>query len=422
MSDQDIPKETRAFFDHPGCVVNVGLVSFGEALRRQNVEVIHVDWHPPKIEIEPSPATRLANMEAWEQLDAGEPRLLGVRPAGEVIVGWPERTVICPGPPIPEGAVLPPALADRVVSALLVEGWANDFEEGSQLLVDAKVSLAPSAAWNAVLPAFTVLSPSTLVFVVEDKDGRRAFGPLWQSPADGASELSSRNALARSLDAALIAVGGLDLVELAKLGLSVGDAGYGPGPAGRAILFLHLVGLLTQVEEKVPARWLDLLRGESQLYLHLLLPMARLLSNRVVRPEASLVTRMGGNGLGFGLAIGSEWVVSSPVSPKLAFVGDDPMLEVIGLGAMALAGSPSLALHLGMRPAEGIQMTLEMYEITQGASHRWQIPLLEPRGVPMGLNSWYVLDSGLLPSVVCRTGTSWELMPVPEELFRTALT
>ena len=37
----------KNLFDHPLCVINIGLEGFAEDLRAEGIEVVQLDWRPP---------------------------------------------------------------------------------------------------------------------------------------------------------------------------------------------------------------------------------------------------------------------------------------------------------------------------------------------------------------------------------------
>ncbi|MBN1484182.1 MAG: DUF1116 domain-containing protein [Chloroflexia bacterium] len=395
----------------PPPVINVGLQAFAQALRQQGGKVVQVDWQPPRVEGERSAGAIAANEWAWPQIEAGQPQLLGARRAGDLLASWEPLTLIHPGPALSD-PVPPESLRTLAADALCREGWAGDAAQAAHMLSRGEVAWQPSALYSVALPADTLLSPSMLVWWVEDGAGRTSLGPIWSRPARDGAEQVARRRLAAAMDEVLGSCGGLDLAELAARGLEQGECGHGCSWGSTGLALAQLLPLLG----KLPQDWPALLGAGGTLYLSLLLPMARLLADRMVGPEHSLVTAMGGNGRAFGLRVGASWRVLDPAPSGLANLGDEALLETVGLGGLALGAAPTLAQRWGLPPLQALRSTIEMYEISEGESERWRIPLLAPSGVALGLNSCRVREQGILPLLLCRKQR--EVLAVPEELFR----
>src|SRR5262245_42842391 len=94
-------------------VVSAGVGGFAEALRRQAVAVIELDWRPPADgdpdlvailkavagDAELTQRIEAANRETLRRIVESNPQIVDVAPAHEAI-GLPEHTVLHAGPPI----------------------------------------------------------------------------------------------------------------------------------------------------------------------------------------------------------------------------------------------------------------------------------------------------------------------------------
>jgi len=92
--------------------VNVGLEGFAQDLASQHVPVVHVEWTPPargdaklaatlaELADRHEAAIAGANAEALRRMLDGEPMLVDVQTAGDVIAGLGERVIQHAGPPI----------------------------------------------------------------------------------------------------------------------------------------------------------------------------------------------------------------------------------------------------------------------------------------------------------------------------------
>src|SRR4029453_7880475 len=92
--------------------VNVGLSAFADAVRAQGAEAVDVDWRPPgggEGEVvallerawgRPGERVEAANAAALRAIEGARPHAVTVAPAGEVIDGLEDGTLLHAGPPI----------------------------------------------------------------------------------------------------------------------------------------------------------------------------------------------------------------------------------------------------------------------------------------------------------------------------------
>jgi hypothetical protein len=80
-------------------------------------------------------------------------------------------------------------------------------------------------------------------------------------------------------------------------------------------------------------------------------------------------------------------------------LGDSAITETAGLGAFAMAAAPAIVRYVGGTSADALAITASMYEITWGESRSYQIPALDFRGTPLGIDSREVVHTGILPVV-----------------------
>ena len=83
-----------------------------------------------------------ANEEAVKRLNAGDPVLVDIAPAGEVIPGFQDRMITHSGPPI-DWSRMCGAQRGAMIGAVLFEGWAKSPEEASHLLEGGRSALSP---------------------------------------------------------------------------------------------------------------------------------------------------------------------------------------------------------------------------------------------------------------------------------------
>jgi hypothetical protein len=80
-------------------------------------------------------------------------------------------------------------------------------------------------------------------------------------------------------------------------------------------------------------------------------------------------------------------------------IGDSTITETAGLGGFAMAAAPAIVRFVGGAVSDAIRTTQEMYEVTLGEHPRYQVPVLDFRGTPVGIDATKVVRTGLLPQI-----------------------
>ena len=117
-----------------------------------------------------------ANEEAARRLTIGDPVLVDIAPAGEVIPGLKDKMVIHAGPPI-EWHRMCGAQQGAIMGMVIYEGWAKTPQEAKRLLDKGEIRVEPNHHHQTVGPMAGTISPSAPVWVVENRafGGNRAF-------------------------------------------------------------------------------------------------------------------------------------------------------------------------------------------------------------------------------------------------------
>src|SRR6266700_4155538 len=166
-------------------VVNVGADLFADAISQQGTPVTRVTWQPAPGKSDEAlsilladPRIDAANQEAVQHMTAARPRLVDVRPAGEVIPGMHKHLLLHAGPPISWERMSGP-LRGAIIGALIYEGLANDAEAAERLAASGEIEFAPCHHYNAVGPMAGVTSISMPVQIIEEPVyGNRTFSTL----------------------------------------------------------------------------------------------------------------------------------------------------------------------------------------------------------------------------------------------------
>ncbi len=370
-----------------------------------------------------------ANAEAVRRILAADPVLVDVAPAGEVVDGLGERTILHAGPPIAWEAMTGP-LRGAVAGAALLEGWAADLDEAAALAAGGGIAFAPNHHFSAVGPMTGLITRSMPVIVVENRAfGNRAFctlneglGKVMRFGGNDAEVLDRLrwlgSALAPALAAALARRGGLALKPLVARGLTMGDEMHQRN-VGCTSLFLRL--LAPDLARSVPDRealadLLEFVAGNDQFFLNIAMAMGKAVMDPVLGIEASsVVAAMCRNGTEFGIrvaALGERWFTAPVEMPRGLYfpgfteadanpdIGDSTIVETVGLGGFAMAASPAVAGFVGAgTAATALDHSRAMYEITLARNPEWSIPALDFAGVPTAIDIRRVVATGIRPVI-----------------------
>ena len=430
----------------PPRVVNVGLGRFASDLRAAGVEVVEVEWSPPALGADAlALADRLeagggaddgigervdaANREAVDRMLRGDPVLVDVLPAGEVVPGMRDRLLLHAGPPVEWRRMCGP-MRGAAAGAAVLEGWARDLDEAEALAARGGIDFAPNHHHDAVGPMTGVTTRSMPVMVVENRTfGNRAYCTLNEGLGKvmrfGGNDQEVRarlrwiaEVLGPALGAALRSVGGVPLKGIVARGLAAGDEMHQRNVACTGLLLRELAPALARTtrDRDALAAVLAFVAGNDQFFLN----VAMALGKAVADPArgvagSSLVTAMSRNGADFGIRLsgaGDRWFVAPVEMPRGLYfpgfteadanpdMGDSTIVETVGLGGFAMAAAPAVAGFVGAGgAAEAAGHTRRMYEITLARNAEWTIPALDFAGVPTGIDARRVVASGIAPTI-----------------------
>ena len=417
-------------------LLNLGLESFLDGPRAGGTAVVQVDWRPP-LPVDPDLARVIraegeaidcANRLVLERIQAARPHLVGLSTAREVVPGMTENTFLHAGPPITWERTCGP-MGGAILGALLYEGRADTPERAAELAASGKLQFAPCHEHAAVGPMAGVISPSMPVFVVrEETFGGTVFatmneglGKVLRYGAYGPEVLTRLRWMASTLypalRRALEANGPIDLRSLIAQALHMGDEVHNRNRAATSLLFRALAPALarTAPEGSIAAEVLDFINGNDHFFLNLSMASCKaMLDTGRDMPGSSVVVAMARNGTDFGVQLagtGGRWYTGPAEVPDALFfpgytradanpdIGDSSITETNGLGGFSIAASPAIVQFVGGTPADALDYTLQMYEITAAESNVFQIPALGFRGSPVGIDVRLVVDKNILPFI-----------------------
>ena len=80
-------------------------------------------------------------------------------------------------------------------------------------------------------------------------------------------------------------------------------------------------------------------------------------------------------------------------------IGDSTITETSGIGGFAMAAAPAIVKFVGGTPQDAVNFTKQMYEITVTENDTYQIPFLDFRGTPTGIDLLKIAETGILPRI-----------------------
>ena len=358
--------------------------------------------------------------------------------AGEAL-GLASHELLHAGPPLTDPMRPPAPLRSAAVMTALHERWADTEARAEAMLASGSIRLSPAQARGCVTPLAAVISAGTPLVGVIDA---AASGPtLWAplSPLGGPdtrmghrdpailARLLDRDArVAPELGRWLADRGPLSLWPLASQGLAAGDD-----------LHSRTAGANTALAGLMP----ELLRAEllatPLFFLTIwMAACAAMLRSLEGLDQPTWVTRAGGNGEGFGIALAGSpgrWHTVSatpptgwrlPSAPATARVcpaiGDSAVIDLLGFGGQRLALAPEpLSVLETVLPADHAGIARTLLRVPHPALvDRWSL----------GLDAAAVGHDGPGPLVclamIAADGAAGLLgrgiWPVPTQLLRSA--
>jgi hypothetical protein len=246
---------------------------------------------------------------------------------------------------------------------------------------------------------------------------------------------------------ALAAHGPIDMKSLIAQLLQMGDEGHNRNRAGTSLVIRELAPylvMLDQPRERI-AKVLSFMNANDHFFLNLSMPACKCTVDAASGIEGStVITTMARNGTDFGIrlsGLGERWftgpagMVDGLYLPGFGpadaapDIGDSVITETAGIGGFAMAAAPAIVKFVGGSPADAIDVTLHMYEITLTENDAFQIPSLDFRGTPTAIDVRKVVETGILPAI--NTGIAHRepgigmvgagLVKPPENCFKDAL-
>ncbi len=415
-------------------IINMGLESFKQPLDINNIESIQLDWRPPIIVAENSRQIiksnrriiESANQNAVKKIIDGKPVLIGLAKAIDVIPDMKNNMILHAGPPITWNRMCGP-MKGAVIGALIYEGMASNRTEAEQLA--PKIEYSPCHEHASVGPMAGIISPSMPVFIIKNETfGNLAFttmneglGKVLRYGAysdDVIVRLKWMNdTLYPVLQSAIEKIGQIDLKSIIAQALHMGDELHNRNRAATSLLFRIIAPAIMRTcsDSETAARVMEFINSNDHFFLNLSMAAAKVSLDAARNIElSSVVVTMARNGVDFGVQLagtGNQWFTGpAPIPDALYFagfskndanpdIGDSAITETYGLGGFAIASAPAIVGFVGGSAKDAQNYTLEMYEITSSENKAYQIPYLDFRGTPTGIDVIKVVENNVLPFI-----------------------
>ncbi|MFZ2614432.1 MAG: DUF1116 domain-containing protein [Anaerolineae bacterium] len=369
-----------------------------------------------------------ANRQTVERMMEARPVLVGIGRAQDVIPGMHDNLLLHAGPPVTWARMAGP-MKGAVVGALIFEGKAQGWDDAEALVNSGAIQFAPCHHHAAVGPMAGVISPSMMVYIVENQThGNRAYSGMNEGRGRvlrmGAysEEVIARmhwlnDVFAPVVDEAIRLSGGLDLRILLTQALHMGDDGHNRLQAASLLFLKSLDPMIVKAAPNCDVAS-DILKIIGENALAVLNPVMAACKTMADAGHniagSSIVTAMARNGTEFGIRVsglGDRWFTAPASVVKALYfpgfteqdanpdIGDSTITETAGIGGFAMAGAPAIVAFIGGSAKDAVRTTLDMYEITFAEHRYFSMPALDFRGTPTGIDIRKVVEKSMTPRV-----------------------
>ncbi len=366
-----------------------------------------------------------ANEETVRRITAGDPVLVDVAPAAEVIPGMRDRLILHSGPPI-EWSRMCGAQRGAVIGMCIFEGWAKNREDAERQIQAGEIAFEPNHHHATVGPMAGTITRTMWVWVVENKAfGNRAFCRQVESfqqfgdySPDALSTLEKwRDIWGPALRAAVRKMGGVPLKQLICRALLMGDEMHNRVVASSSIFTNAVAPALVDCGLPKDQVLSTLYYAGNHPFLFLGLSMAagKASADPARGVEASsVVTAMARNGTEFGIQVSGldgEWFTAPAPRVKGLFLpgskeedagldmGDSAITETVGWGGFVIGGAPGILTFTGGTAEEALTFSRQMRTITVGRSPDYLMPALNFEGTAVGIDIRKVVQTNTVPVI-----------------------
>lgn len=392
-----------------------------------------------------------ANQEAVQRMMKSRPVWVDIGRARDVIPGMKDNLFLHAGPPITWDRMSGP-LRGAIIGGLIYEKKARNAEEAEEIASSGAIEFAPCHHYNAVGPMAGVTTPSQMVFVIEDKEYggftysnmNEGYGKVLRYGAYDEGVLTRLRWLdevyAPVLKEAVKLSGGMDMKSIIAQALHMGDDGHNRNRATTSLFIRTIAPYIVETEfgkrrdydaaridltnicsyfktakPTAAAEVLAFMHGNDLTALNAIMASCKSMAVAAHGVDgSSIVSTMARNGTEFGIRVsgtGDKWFTAPCNVPKGLYfsgfnaadanpdIGDSVITETVGVGGFAMAAAPAIVNFIGGKPGDAFDATNEMYEITIAENTNFNIPALDFKGTPTGIDVRKVVEKGILPRI-----------------------
>jgi hypothetical protein len=226
-----------------------------------------------------------------------------------------------------------------------------------------------------------------------------------------------RDVLGPALADAVDAMGGMDIVPIIARSLTMGDECHNRPTAGSALFALRVLPVIIDngLEREQLAKTARFLGETEHFFFHLGMAAGKVMTDAMSGiPYCSVVTAMARNGTEVGIRVSGtddQWFIGPAADIEGSYfsgygpedaeadIGDSAIMETTGLGAFAMAASVPMAYAIGGTAEDAIKYQESMAEITVTRHQAYQVPTLDYKGTPVGIDVRKVVHTGVLPII-----------------------
>lgn len=368
---------------------------------------------------------KTANEEAVQRIIQGEPVLVDIAPAREVIPGMQDKMILHAGPPI-DWPFMCGAQRGAIIGMTLYEGWAETPDQAQAMLESGEIRLEPNHHHQAVGPMAGTISASAPVWVIENKafgnrafcrqvEGRQQFGEFSPEALNGL--FMWRDVWAPTLRGALREIGDLELKSIIIQALQMGDELHNRHSASSSLFANAMAVAMAEADlpKKSALPTLKYITNHKLIFLGLAMACGKAISDPAYAVEYStVVTAMARNGTEFGIRVsglGDEWFTApAPAVDGLYLpgysvedagldMGDSAITETVGWGGFVIGGAPGIMSLVGGTPEQALAYSREMKKITVAVHPTYLMPALGFMGISIGIDIRKVVQTNIPPII-----------------------
>ncbi len=370
-----------------------------------------------------------ANELAFERLTGADPVLVGVQKAGE-LPGFQPNMLLTSGAPMPWSEYTG-LQRKAILYGAMWEGLAGSVEEADRKIAAGEIVLATTHGFGCAGVHAGIYTASMSMFVVEERaTGTRGYCHFFEGNAprrlgfgfygdDVIAQLRFvEDILAPTIGEVVRRSGGIALQPIASRAIHFGDELHARTVAGTLLLTRALLPALFDLareRESEVRKTVQFLETADHFFYRVWMAACKATTRAASGIEgSSLVTAMTFNSRQFAVQVsglGDAWFVGPHPRLEARHVGgrfavpdgnytsgsDCMFSECVGLGAFASAAAFMLQGYQGVTPKQMVERSLSMYDITHGEHPVYKIPFLGDRGVPIGIDVFKVVETGILP-------------------------